>query len=160
MKKNGLFVVITLVFVVFLGCNHIEEVDNPVPSCNIIHDTIHDTIITKEKEDVHYYVKYRVEGSATYSPYELVLSCAGEKGRVGQRANSREIEIVVGPVSKGFKASALAYHTAVTSETCAAKVYVTTQIWVSYNSEPFALKESWYGLGWLPKVPTIEYTIE
>lgn len=139
MKKLLIVVISTITILLLTGCNKNDDVKNP-------------------QEEACYYVKYRAEASASYGhDFYLVLSCAGGNG---QRTTGKEIEIVVGPVSKGFLAHASAYHTVVTSETCAAKVYVTTQIWVSYKNEPFTLRKSCYGLGLIGKAPQVSYIVE
>lgn len=97
-----------------------------------------------EKDDAipidEYYVKYEVNSSTIYSGAKLDFTIRTEKNEdLTLVINQRTLhETIIGPVEKGFNASMLVSAQGNTHD----KLKLYTNIYVSKNGSPFALKES------------------
>jgi len=93
----------------------------------------------KKEENDEYYVKYEVNSSTIYFEGKLNVKLINEKNQITNLTiNTRSVwETIIGPVKKGFKASLSV------SEVGDNYGHLTlyTQISVSKNDSPFALKE-------------------
>jgi len=94
------------------------------------------TLFSCEKDDTEntlsdsYYVKYVIRGNGTYNYFNIfsIKTAQGNQSFSGYQYHSWNQ--TYGPVEKGFTASV------------SAQGNVTTEIYVSKNSEPFSLKAS------------------
>ena len=93
----------------------------------------------KEVNKDEYYVKYEVNSSTIYSAGKLNVLLTGENNQYKNITINTRVpsETVIGPVKKGFRADMSVTQSGSTDGTL--KLY--TQISVSKNGSPFALKQ-------------------
>jgi len=91
------------------------------------------------KDDIEYYVKYEVNSSTIYTGGKLDVELTSENDQdiTMQIPTRASWETIIGPVKKGFKASLKASE----AGTNYGHLKLYTQISVSKNDSPFALKE-------------------
>jgi hypothetical protein len=104
-----------------------------------------------------YYVKYEVNSSTIYMGGKLNVTIITENNTPMTITIDQGIlwETIIGPVQKGFLATLLVNASTVTSN----EVALYTNIYVSKNNSPFALKKS-YGSDTPRNSVQISYTID
>jgi len=88
------------------------------------------------KDHEEYYVKYEINTKGVFQNSNVIVEYTADNEQITKipLANINKPEIIIGPVRKGFKASLK-----ITSES---SFSILTQLSVSKNNGPFALKKS------------------
>ncbi|HEX7367483.1 MAG TPA: hypothetical protein VF273_10330 [Pelobium sp.] len=122
----------------------------------------------KERESIkvttdEYYVKYIVKSSTAYiqggkSIYRTAEIASENNSKQSFTFNNATWETIIGPVKKGFNASLKASYN-VTAFGGPSRTYINSEIYVSKNNGPFALKASDISTTERFSASTIKYVI-